>query len=314
MDSNLLQEDKGLLKIHAVCTQMDAIWRPTPCHDLGIDGQIEFLESNTARSTGYILAVQCKSGPSYFTHEDKNTVKFHPKRKHLEYWKKLAIPVILVLHDPERDLTIYTRVKSHLAGSGPIVIRKSGIFCSAARNDFLGIAKQDAILMPPAKVLDEFNAVSLLREEGRIISGIEFLLASTNVMSGYFELRMCRLVALFELVAYSHGVAIGNDDYDFIQRNIMKCHAHNLTAPFLDEFEHMWYDLDMVADIAVPLSPFGMDVLGHLWSNLEAYISKSAFAHLQIQDPIVLAKTISGEAQKESDRLDSSDRLGEVPR
>jgi len=309
-----MQEDKGLVQIHAACTQMDAIWRPTPCHDLGIDGQIEFLEPNTARSTGYILAVQCKSGPSYFKHEDEDTVKYYPERKHREYWKKLALPVVLVFHDPERDLTIYTRVKTQLAGNGPIVLKKSDIFCSTARDNFLGIAIQDARSIPPAKVLDEFKAVSLYREEGRIISGIEFLLASTNVVSGYFELRMCRIVTLFKLVAYPIGISIGSYDYNFIQRNIMKCHAHHLTAPFLDQFEHMWYDLTMVPDIAVPLSPFGVDVLGQLWSNPEVYISEKAFAHLHIQDPIDIARMISGSAQKESELLDVSDRLGEVPR
>jgi hypothetical protein len=314
MTFNLLQEDKGLVKIHAVCTQMDAIWRPTPCHDLGIDGQIEFLEPKTAYSTGYILAIQSKSGPSYFEHEDKDTVKYYPDRKHRDYWKRLAFPVVLVLHDPERDLTVYSRVKNQLAGDGPILLRKSDVFCPSARDDLIGIAKQDTRSMPPARILEGLKAVTLFREEGRTITGIEMLLASTNTVSGYFELRMCRIVALFSLVAHPNGVSIGDRDYDFIQRNVMKVHAHNLTAPFLEEFEHMWYDLAMVPDIAVPLSPFGMDVLGHLWSNLETYISEGAFAHLNVQDATTLSKMISDEAQRESDHLDSSDCLGEVPK
>lgn len=314
MSFNLLQEDKGLVKIYTVCTQMDAIWRPTPCHDLGIDGQIEFLEPNTAYSTGYILAVQSKSGPSYFVHEDNDTVKYYPDRKHREYWKRLALPVVLILHDPERDLTVYSRVKNQLAGSGPIVLHKSDVFSPSVRDDLLGIAKQDLKAMPPARILDEFKAVTLPREEGRVISGIEFLLASTNAPSGYFELRMCRVITLFELVAIPTGIAIGSNDYDFIQRNVMKIHSHNLMAPFLNEFEHMWYDLGMVPDVAVPLSPLGMDVLGHLWSDIGTYISEGAFAHLHIKDPTALAKHISDDAQRESDRLDSSDRLGEVPK
>jgi hypothetical protein len=309
---DLLQEDRGLVKIHAVCTKMHAIWRPTPCHDLGIDGQIEFLEVNTAYSTGYILAVQSKSGPSYFTHEDNDTVKYYPDRKHREYWKRLTLPVVLILHDPERDLTVYSRVKNQLTGDGPIVLRMSDVFSPSVRDELLGIAKQDLTLMPPAKVLDEFKAISLCREEGRMISGIEFLLASTNVSSGYFELRMCRIITLFELVACPNGISIGHSDYDFILRNVLKSHANNLTAPFLDEFEHVWYELKIVPDVAVPLSPFGVDVLGHLWSNLGAYISEGAFAHLHIQDPMALAEMISRNAQEESDCFDSGDCLGKV--
>jgi len=314
MSVNLLQEDKGLVKIHTVCTQMDAIWRPTPCHDLGIDGQIEFLEPNTACSTGYIIAIQSKSGPSYFSNEDNDIVKYYPDRKHREYWKRLALPVILILHDPERDLTVYSRVKNQLDNSGPIVLSKSDVFSPSVRDDFLGIAKKDMTSMPPAKILDELKILTLFREKGRMISGIEFLLASTNAASGYFELRMCRVVTLLELVASPMGITIGNNDYDFIQRNVMKIHAHNITAPFLEEFEHMWYGLEMVPDVAVPLSPLGMDVVGYLWSNLGTYISEGAFAHLNFEDPTTLAKMISEDAQRESDRLDTSDRLGEVPK
>jgi len=314
MASNLIQEDKGLVKIHGVCTQMDAIWRPTPCHDLGIDGQIEFLEPNTSRSSGYILAIQCKSGPSYFEHEDKDTVKYYPERKHRDYWHRLNLPVVLILHDPDRDFTIYARVKNQLVGGGPIVLSKSDIFCPAAREGLVGIAKQDVRVLPPAKVLDEFKRITLRRETGRIISGIEFLLASTNVDSGYFELRMCRIIALFELVARPGFIGIGSDDYDFIQRNVFKCHAHTLTAPFLDEFEHMWYELKLVPDVAVPLSPFGLDVVAYLWSNLQFYLSRGAFSHLDTRDLRAVAQTISHAAQEESDRLDSSDRLGEEPR
>lgn len=313
MSANLLQEDKGLIKIHSVCVQMDAIWRPTPCHDLGIDGQIEFLEPDTACSTGYIIAIQSKSGPSYFENEDSDTVKYYPKDKHRKYWRRLALPVILVLHDPERDLTIYSRVKNQLAHSGPIVLRKTDCFSSSAREDLLGIAKRDIKTMPPAKILDELKALTLCREEGRVISGIEFLLASTNVVSGYFELRMCRVVTLFELIAMPMGVAIGSDDYEFIQRNVMKVHAHNLTAPFLEEFEHVWYELKMVPDVAVPLSPLGMEVVGYLWSNLGTYLNEGAFAHFHGKDPTAIGKMIFENAQRESERMDNSDRLGEVP-
>lgn len=314
MSTSPLQEDNGLAKIHTVCAKMDAIWRPTPCHDLGIDGQIEFLEPNTARSSGYILAVQSKSGPSYFRQEDSDAVSYYPERKHREYWARLSLPVVLVLHDPERHLTIFARVKNQLPAGGPIRVRKSDLFVPSARQELLGIAQQDAKMLPPESILDEFKAVTLCRPDDKTISGIEFLLATTNILSCYFELRMCRVVALFELLAVNTGIGIGSDDYDFIQRNIMKIHSHGLTAPFLQEFEHMWYELGMVPDLAVPLSPLGMDVLGHLWSRLSSYLSVDSFSHLHMAESTGLAEVISREAQQASDRLDCSDRLGEVPR
>jgi hypothetical protein len=120
-DSNIMQEHRGIAKVHSICAEMNAIWRATCASDLGIDGQIEFLEPGKAVSTGCLVAVQVKSGPSYFTTTRGNEVTFQPTQKHRRYWTRLALPVVLVLHDPDRNLTIYARVKPQLVNDGPIV-------------------------------------------------------------------------------------------------------------------------------------------------------------------------------------------------
>lgn len=64
--SNIMQEHAGLVWVHKVCMEMHAIWRPGSSNDMGIDGHIEFLEQGSSVSTGLIIGVQLKSGPSYF--------------------------------------------------------------------------------------------------------------------------------------------------------------------------------------------------------------------------------------------------------
>ena len=313
---NITQEHRGLAKVHSVCAEMEAVWRPTPCADLGIDGQIEFLELGATISTGHIIAVQVKSGSSYFRSEDNLHVKYYPSEKHRRYWKRLNLPVILVLHDPDRDLTIYSRVKPQLRKEGPIVLRKDSYFRPSARLDLLALAREDAGLTQAAQVLEGFKAATLNLTEGRKISGIEFLLACTNLEQGYFELRMCRIIALLEFAAGGRArhIFITRDTYEFIQRCALRCIAAALTEPFEQDFADVWYGLEMVPDIAVPLTPIGLEVVGHLWSNLEEYLSIDTFSDLACLDIRALAKTISDAAQAESDQQDAYDRLGKEPR
>ena len=134
-----LQEDHGLIRVHAAATDMRAFWRPTPNHDVGIDGQIEFLDLSTNASTGKIVAVQVKSGPSFFQHVDGDDFRYYPSAKHVQYWRAITIPVILVLHDPDSDLTIYADVKNELESDGPIRVSKDQILDGASRDAILAI-------------------------------------------------------------------------------------------------------------------------------------------------------------------------------
>jgi len=176
----ILQEDKGLIEIHKICIEMDAIWRPTPCHDLGIDGQIEFLERGTHVSTGCIIAVQAKSGPSYFRCADANQVKYYAEEKHRRYWSRLNLPVILVLHNPEDNTTLYANVKSNREGlqnDVSIKINKDNKFCNTCRDALITLALDRP---RPEEILNRFIDIKLDLDCGKFLSGIDFLLLFQN--------------------------------------------------------------------------------------------------------------------------------------
>ena len=61
--STIQQEHRGYARVHSICAEIHAIWRPLSYNDLGVDGYIEFLEPNTVISTALLAAVQVKSGP-----------------------------------------------------------------------------------------------------------------------------------------------------------------------------------------------------------------------------------------------------------
>ena len=52
-------ERLGVCAVERKLIEMRCIWRDTPNTDIGIDGQIEFVDSN-GFSTGHLLAAQIK--------------------------------------------------------------------------------------------------------------------------------------------------------------------------------------------------------------------------------------------------------------
>src|SRR5438046_2654846 len=91
-------EREGVLQVARKVNRLRCIWRETPNPDLGIDGQIEHLNVQ-GRSTGHLVAVQVKSGPSYLR-KDGDSIVFYPQKKHRNYWERFPIPVIVIIYDP----------------------------------------------------------------------------------------------------------------------------------------------------------------------------------------------------------------------
>jgi hypothetical protein len=292
---------------------MSAIWRPTSCHDLGIDGQIEFLEPGEFISTGHIVAVQSKSGPSYFNDQYGSIIRYYPDEKHRQYWHRLKMPVILVLHNPDSNETIYTNVKPQLTGVGPILINRSKVFDRACRESLLDTI-QELGIPSPIEILDKLKKITLNRDGNRTITGIEFLLACVNRTGRYFELRMRRISALFELLSNDNGYHIGELDFEYILRNVIAMHSNRIVEDFMNEFEYFWYELYSVPDVASPLTAIGDDVIDCLWANPDNYINLENYSHLGIKGSNELIDYISRYVQACSDRLDSSDRISIEPR
>ncbi|MGW4905941.1 DUF4365 domain-containing protein [Streptomyces sp. NPDC004270] len=116
VSGNTFTEREGVRKVDFIVNRARCLWRETPMHDVGIDGQIEYVDSK-GRATGRLVAVQVKAGPSYFTSRSEGTVIFRPQAKHRNYWASFPIPVVVVLHHPEEDLTIWADARHELRGN-----------------------------------------------------------------------------------------------------------------------------------------------------------------------------------------------------
>lgn len=74
------------------------LFREQTTHDYGIDAHVEIVEEQ--RPTGKLIALQIKSGASFFKEESADSYVFRTDDKHIAYWVTHSMPVVLVLYNP----------------------------------------------------------------------------------------------------------------------------------------------------------------------------------------------------------------------
>jgi hypothetical protein len=84
-----------------VTRKLGWIFREQPVSDVGIDALVEIV--STGAAAGELLAVQVKSGDSYFRERTAEGFVFRGDAGHLEYWLRYPVPVILILCSPAED-------------------------------------------------------------------------------------------------------------------------------------------------------------------------------------------------------------------
>lgn len=98
----------GVSATEKIINQMGLIFREQPTDDYGIDAQIETVENGYA--TGKLIAVQIKSGLSFFEEKTSDGIVYRGERKHYDYWINHSLPVIIVLYNPSDDICYWNVV------------------------------------------------------------------------------------------------------------------------------------------------------------------------------------------------------------
>jgi len=107
-----LTERAGVAAVQAAFTKMGWFFREQTVTDFGIDAQVEIVEGD--KPIGRLIALQIKSGSSYFSHKQGTNYRFYGQTEHLEYWLRHSLPVFLVLHNPQDGMILWQRVERHL--------------------------------------------------------------------------------------------------------------------------------------------------------------------------------------------------------
>ncbi|MDY0900921.1 DUF4365 domain-containing protein [Pantoea agglomerans] len=258
------QERLGVNAVAEAMAKMGQIWRETPMADVGIDGQIEYV-SPEGFATGRMIAVQIKSGPSFFK-ESNGDWYFNPEDKHRFYWERFPLPVLIVIHNPDTNLSYWQDVRQVLRVTKPtdtkgITIPKSNILQStSAKTLFGGFAVIDQDFMSVENVLDYLikakskNALFPVTYLNLFCSGL------TNICrSLYFNMDVALTVAEIELENQNSpfGVGVGESEHDFLFNYIkLIVHQHIADVDFSDCMID-WHDRQMQPSFMAPLTSRG---------------------------------------------------------
>lgn len=112
-----VQDQQGDVGLYAAAEkftdELKWIFRPQPQRDLGIDAIVEVVEDGI--SNGELLAIQIKSGDSWFSRETIEYIPFTFNEDHYEYWIQYPVPVLILLHRPDGNVCYWQIVNENTA-------------------------------------------------------------------------------------------------------------------------------------------------------------------------------------------------------
>jgi hypothetical protein len=106
----------GVNAAEGIFLSMKWLFRRQLESDFGIDAHAEVVD-NEGNPTGQLIGIQIKSGSSFFRLRDQNYV-FRGEQRHLDYWERHCLPIILVLHNPVDGMTLWQRIERHFVTEG----------------------------------------------------------------------------------------------------------------------------------------------------------------------------------------------------
>jgi len=101
-------ERTGVNLVEKLFLSFDWIPRIVLQTDVGIDMEVEICENG--KPLGKLLAIQIKTGESYFREQDTDSIIYRPSETHLDYWLNHSLPVIIILHHPGTGQTIWESI------------------------------------------------------------------------------------------------------------------------------------------------------------------------------------------------------------
>lgn len=262
-------ERSGIAAVQFYAAYRKQVWRETNTGDVGIDGNFEFV-SPDGHATGRLVAVQVKSGSSYFRNKTANGWKYYPGAAHRNYWEGFPLPVLLVLHDPVAGRTYWADARQALRSPK---------------------GEQAYIEVPSVNVLEETEPSKLFENAG--VQSQEFIpdlgdvlrqLLITKSRNGsfplsYFDLfaqgltNMCRsiyygmdaicLAVEFNLESSGSefGMGMGSDEDEFAFGFVQFLLAQNLAQIDYADCLIDWVDRQVHPHFVAPLTSRGRELV-----------------------------------------------------
>ncbi|WP_218066108.1 DUF4365 domain-containing protein [Escherichia coli] len=262
------QERLGVNAVAEAIAKIGQIWRETPMADVGIDGQIEYV-SPEGFATGRMIAVQIKSGPSFFK-ESKGDWVFYPEEKHRFYWERFPLPVLIIIHNPETNLSYWQdarqvlRVAKSTDAKGIIIPKSNVLQSTGAQTLFKGFAVIDQDFMSVEEVLNYLIKAKSNNASFPVSYFNLFCSGLTNICrSLYFGMDVAITVAEVELHNQNSpfGVGMGDSEHNFLFEYIKFIVYQHIADVDFSDCMIDWYDRAMQPSFMAPLTSRGKELV-----------------------------------------------------
>ncbi len=170
-----LAERRGVNAVEAVfLNDFKWIFREQAVSDFGIDAQAEVVEFD--KPTGKLMALQIKTGASYFRKHGDDFI-FYGEQRHLDYWLGHSLPVFLILHDPDRSLTLWQKIDLHLVKitdkGWSIVVPAANVLSAASKEAFATALPNDLSSIRRYRMAMDLDIMKLLADKAEVYFEIE---------------------------------------------------------------------------------------------------------------------------------------------
>lgn len=267
--ANYSQERLGIAAIQNYAAQHRQIWRETGTGDVGVDGHLEFVNRD-GFATSQIVAVQVKSGPSYFKHRTAEGWKFYPEDKHRHYWELFPLPVLLILYNPDTEIAYWADVRQALRSP-----RAEKAFVEVPEGSRLSTTEA-ATLFETAGVQDQPFIEDLVGVLDTLLAARShnasfplshfdlFTHGLTNICrSIYFGMDLICNVVEYNLAAADSpfGMGMGDTEHRFAFDFVKFLLAQNLAQVDYSDCLIDWVDREMQPHFVAPLTSRGRSLV-----------------------------------------------------
>lgn len=258
-------EDYGVLAVQRAALEARCVWRPTATRDVGIDGQLEHVLPDGVVS-GRIVAVQIKSGPSYWTRRDGDDILVTPHEKHRVYWARHPLPVILVLHHEAEGLTIWADARAQLrAGATTVRVSRTCIFDAKGVHAALAAdGPVPGLRQTPDAILAEL-AARRHPNPGFRLSFLDLFAGGMTDVAHTLYFGMDLVTETQDVLAVLPGgngqISIGEAEFAFLDDYVSFLIARDIARVDFDAWQHMKEQLQMVGAWICPLTATGRELV-----------------------------------------------------
>ena len=244
--------DKGVSLVKLI-TEHQLYWIFRENHlenDFGIDGYIDIIgEENSI--TGKSIAVQIKTGESFFKTKPLTGWTFYGDNKHLNYYTNLEIPLLIFIVDLENKKVYWQEFDidkiSNTENGWTILIPNRNILGETAKNNLLEIVGDIIDYMPQIEYQWEIN--KQLKESDIILLNISKKEVLNMDTSGLTTL-LKKLTINDEMIKKSESkLSIFIDGYNHDSREIYEIpEVVDWMKKVFEDFKYWGYFLDMRKD------------------------------------------------------------------